>query len=135
MFPVLSRGVVNLLKYGGDAFKQNGNVMAMLKAAAKPTIDAMIMSTGQELQRRLDAAEAAKPTVTAPPPEQPALHLDAREVRTSPPPASSSKQRGCGRTKTTRKRRRALVHGLYKGAGKLARSVMFTQSKFSSYNF
>ena len=43
--PVLSRGVVNLLKYGGNAYKQNGNVMAALKAATKPTIGAMIKTT------------------------------------------------------------------------------------------
>ena len=135
VYPVLSRVVVNLLKYGGDAYKQNGNVMAALKAAAKITIGAMIKTTGQEIERRLDATEAVKPaTVTAPPPEPPALHLDAREVGTAPPPASS-KQRGCGRAKSTRRRRRALVHGLYKGAGKLARSVMYPQSNFSSYNF
>ena len=109
VYPVLSRGVVNLLKYGGDAYKKNGNVMAALKAAAKPTIGAMIKTTLQEVERRLDAAEAAKPTVTAPPPEQPVLHLDAREVGTAPPLASS-KQSGCGRAKTTRRRRRALVH-------------------------
>ena len=133
-FPILTRGVENLLKYGGDAYKQNGNVMAALKAAAKPTIGAMIKTTGQEIERRLDAAEALKPaTVTAPPPEPPVLHLDAREVGTAPP--ASSKQSGCGRAKTTRRRRRALVHGLYKGAGKLARSMMYPQSNFSSYNF
>ena len=131
----LSRGVVNLLKFGGDAYKQNGSVMAALKAAAKPTIGAMIKTTGQEIERRLDAAEAVKSaTVTAPPPEPPALHLDAREVGTAPPP-TSSKQSGCGRAKSTRRRRRALVHGLYKGAGKLARSMMYEQSNFSSYNF
>ena len=109
--------------------------MAALKAAAKPTIGAMIKTTGQEIERRLDAVEAVKlGTVTAPPPEPPALHLDAREVGTAPPPASSKKS-GCGRAKSTRRRRRALVHGLYKGAGKLARSVMYPQSNFSSYNF
>ena len=43
---VLSRGVANLLKYGGDVYKQNKNVMAALKAAAKPTIGAMIKTTG-----------------------------------------------------------------------------------------
>ena len=134
VYPVLSRGVVNLLKYSDDAYKQNGNVMAALKAAAKPTIGAMIKTTGQELERRLDAAEASKPTATAPAPEPPALHLDAREVDTAQQPASS-KQSGCGRAKTTRRRRRALVHGLNKGAGKLARSVMYPQSNFSSYNF
>ena len=135
VYPVLSRGVVNLLKFGGDAYKQNGNVMAALKAAAKPTIGAMIKTTGQEIERRLDAAEAVKPaTVTAPPPEPPALHLDAREVGTAPPPAAS-KQSGCGRAKSTRRRRRALVHGLYKGAGKLARSMMYSQYNFSCYNF
>ena len=109
--------------------------MAALKAAAKPTIGAMIKPTGQEIERRLDAAEAVKPaTVTAPPPEHPALHLNARKVGTAPPPASI-KQSGCGRAKSTRRRRRALVHGLYKGAGKLARSMMYPQSNFSSYNF
>ena len=51
-----------------EHFKIFENVMAALKAAAKPTIGAMIKTTGQELERRLDAAEAAKPTVTAPPP-------------------------------------------------------------------
>ena len=134
LYPVLSRGVVNLLKFGGDAYKQNGNVMAALKAAAKSTIGAMIKTTGQELDSRLDDAEVGKPTVTAPPPEPPALHLDALEVGNAPPPASS-KQSGCGRAKTTRRRRRALVHGLYKRAGKLARSMMYPQSNFSSYNF
>ena len=138
VFPVLSRGAVNLLNYGGDAYKQNGNLMAALKAAVKPTIGAIIKTTGHEIERRLDAAEAAAATpatVTAPPPEPPALHLDAREVGTAPPPpASISKQSGCGRAKTTRRRRRALVHGLYKGAGKLARSVMYPQSNYS-YNF
>ena len=110
--------------------------MAALKAAAKPTIGAMIKTTGQEIERRLNAAEAVKPaTVTAPPPEPPVLHLDAREVGTAPPPPASSKQSGCGRAKTTRRRRRALVHGLYKGARKLARSMMYPQSNFSSYNF
>ena len=109
VYPVLSRGVVNLLKYGGDANKHNGNLRAALKAAAKPTISAMIKTTGQELERCLDAAEVAKPTVTVPPPEPPALHLDAREVGTAPPPASS-KQSGCGCAKTTRRRHRALVH-------------------------
>ena len=134
VYPVLSHGVVNLLKYGGEAYKQNGNVIAALKSAAKPTIGAMIQTIGQELERRLDAAEAAKPTVTAPPPEPPALHLYARKVRTEPPPACS-KQSGCGRAKTTRRRRLALVHGLYKGAGKFARFVMYPQSNFYSYNF
>ena len=135
VYPVLSRGVVNLLMYGGDAYKQNGNVMAALKAAARPTIGAMIKTTGMEIERLLDAAEAVKPaTVTAPPPEPPALHLDAREVGTALPPASS-KQSGCGRAKITRRRRRALMHGLYKGARKLARSMMYPQSNFSSYNF
>ena len=133
-FPVLSCGVVNLQKYNGDAYKQNGNVMAALKVAAEPTTGTMIKTTGQELERRLDAAETAKPTVTAPPPEPPALHLDAREVGTAPPPAYS-KQCECGRAKTTRRRRRALVHGLYKGAKKLARSVMYPQSNFASYSF
>ena len=119
----------------GDAYKQNGNVIASLNAAAKPTIGVMIKTTGQEIERRLEAAKAVKPaTVTAPSPEPPALHLDAREVGTAPPFASS-KQSGCGRAKTTRRRRRALVHGLYKGAGKLARSVMYPQSNFFSYNF
>ena len=108
--------------------------MAALKAAAKPTIGVIIKTTGQELEHRLDAEETAKPIVTAPPPEPPALHLNAREVGTASPPASS-KQSGCGRAKTTRCRSRALEHGLYKGAGKLARSVMYPQSNFSSYNF
>ena len=134
VYPVLSRGAVNLLKYGGDGNKQNESVMEALKAAAKPTIGAMIKTIRQEIERRLDAAEAAaaKPaTVTAPPPEPPALHLDAREVGTAPPPSASiSKQSGCGRAKTTRRRRRALVHGLYKVEGKLARSVMYPKSNF-----
>ena len=85
-----------------------------MKAAAKPTIGAMIKTIGKEIERRLDAAEAAAAklaTVTALQPEQPALHLDAREVGTAPPPpASITKQSGCGRAKTTRRRRRALVH-------------------------
>ena len=66
VYPVLSRGVVNLQKFGGDAYKQNGNVMAALKAAAKPTIGAMIKTTGQEIERRLDAAEAVKPEPSLP---------------------------------------------------------------------
>ena len=138
VFPVLLRGAVSLLKYGRDAYKQNGSVMAALKAAAKPTIGTMIKTTGQEIKRRLDAAEAAaKPaTVTAPQPEPLALHLDVREMGTAPPPpASISKQSGCGRAKTTRRKRRALVHGLYKEAGKLARLVIYPQSNFFDFNF
>ena len=108
-FSVLSGGVVNLLKYGGDAYKQNGNVMAAVKATTKRTIGAIIKTTEQEIKRRLDATEAAMPTVTALPPEPQALHLDAREVGTPPLPAYS-KQSGCGRAKTTRRRHRALVH-------------------------
>ena len=108
--------------------------MAALKADVKPTIGAMIKTTGQKIEHRLDAAEAVKlATVTAQPPEPPALYLDAREFGPAPPSASS-KQSGCRRAKSTRRRRLALVHGLYKGAGKLARSVMYPQYNFSSYN-
>ena len=55
VYPVLSRGIVNLLKFGGDAYKQNGNVMVALKAAAKLTMGAIIKASGQEFEHRLDA--------------------------------------------------------------------------------
>ena len=126
IFPVIARGASSFLRYGGDAYLQNGNVKDALKAAIKPALGTMIKTTGEEIARRVEA-----PTVTAPPPEPPSRHPDASEVGTAPP----SKQCGAGHAATTRRRRRAMSFGLYKCTGKRARPIHYKTPNFSNYNF
>ena len=91
-----------------DAYKKNKNVIVTLKAADKPTIGAMIETTGQELKRRLDAAAAVTPTFTVQLSEHLALHLNraklglprhmqaARRAGTSAPkPQGGGVERSC----------------------------------------
>ena len=126
IYPVIARGASSFLRYGGDAYLQNGNVKDALKAAIKPALGTMIKTTGEELARRVEA-----PAVTAPPPEPPSRHPDASEVGTAPP----SKQCGAGHAATKRRPRRAMSFGLYKCTGKRARPIHYKTPNFSNYNF
>lgn len=126
VYPIIVRGAASFIKHGGEAFSQHGSIREALKAGIKPALGSMIKTAGEEIAHRVEAS-----SVTAPPPEPPIRHQDASEVGTAPP----NKQSGAGHALTTRRRRRALSFGLYKGNAKRCRMMPYDIPNFAHYNF